>query len=110
MKKQIWFSYDPDFSIEGALVVKTDYGLPIHFCIEKGEITHFYLFHHEIELPHDDTDELFVRIQFELYSLTEVINQANAQLDGILDDVELEEREAKADADFLSSPSKTGRI
>lgn len=64
----------------------------------------------EFMLSDDTLHALYVRIDQQMYSLYQIANDADTQIDGIVREIE---QEAKAQADherFYSCPGRSGRI
>lgn len=93
------------------LEIKSDHGVVIHLSIDGNEIDLVTIdSDYELQTTDDTLNGLFVLIKFQPYSLAQILQEGERQLDDILEEVERENREEAAMSAELSCPRATGRI
>lgn len=91
-------------------------GVEVDITFDGGEAKYVTLNGEtEFETTQDVLSGLFVQLQktrmeFEVVSLAEIVRQAQAQFDGIMEEVEQEDADEAAHRSYLSSPYQTGRV
>jgi len=92
------FSYEePSSYFDHYLIAKTSDGLEIKIGFKGFEAEYIYISEHEMEVASDDYKGLYVNfghgLEMKIIPIASVIQQANAQIDFIVAEVEAEQRD-----------------
>jgi folylpolyglutamate synthase/dihydropteroate synthase len=110
----ITFTYEESTYFDHALKTTTADGAVIEILFKDLDATHFYINDIEYDVNTDQYKGLYVSFGNGLEVVTlpvaNVIQQANAQIEGFAAEVEQSQRDEEAMSRELSSPYMTGRI